>query len=317
MEFLLQFQVKADEVYYNDPIEFKLKDMELTLYFDDNVNWISKGKKAHIVVNAANREEAYKSISARMKDFNNRLIFLTGENIIISHLEFIIHDQTGEDVRDIFFRDLKMPGIHELNMDRIYAHKKFLYKVIPDDQVLAIRFFNQAVLAESAQEKFRCLFLALEALVGTEIIEAGCDSHGCGGILICSKCSKTKKYPRVTTKRLQNFIDSTGFSKKFEAGKLTASKLVVLRGKLSHASTGKKKIKPVDIDGINHSLSLLIRWYLEEKYDIWPGGSVVKYGRVAGIEKQFKTKVKTARFALDIPPISELFEHTQDTRWFL
>jgi len=317
MEYLLQFQVKADEVYYNGPIKFKLKDMDLILYLNDNTNWISKGKKAHIVVSASSKEDAYNSVWAKMIDFNNRLIFLTGEYIIITHLEFLIYDQTGESKRNVFFRDIKLPGKHELAYHRIIQHFDFFTNKINKTHKKAIQYFNQAILTDLANDQYKSLFLALESLAGEEQVEAHCDDSKCKGLLICSKCQKTKKYPKVTIKRLQDFIDKSNYSNKFGATIFTAKELSDRRSKLSHVARKTKKKRKFETSDYNHHLSLLIRWFLEEKYGIWPGSSVVKSGVVAGDERKFKTNDPAQKFALDIPPLQELKNYNKNTRWII
>jgi hypothetical protein len=320
MDFLFQFQVKADDVYYKEPLDFDLNGVTLTLYLDGEINWISKGKKAHFTVAAEDKNKAYVLIWNKMRQFNNRLIFLTGESILITYLEFIIFDQAREEIRDIFFRNIEFTGLHELDYYRIDLHRDFFGLILPDVHKLTISYFNQAILADSDYEKFKALFLALEQLTGSELVEAKCDSQNCDGILICPKCNKTKKYPRTTTKSLQEFIDKTNYSKKFAARNLDAKELAKIRAKLSHpVSTGKNKYALAinDLHEINSSLSLLIRWYLEEQYGIWPGDSVVEYGVEASIEKRFKTEYPLEKFALDIPPLEDFKNNRRNTRWII
>ncbi len=321
MEYLFQFQIKADDIYYKKPLDFKLDGVGITLYLDDENNWISKGKKAHITVSATNKNEAYALIWNKLGDFNNRLIFITGEAIVISHLEFFIFDQTGQETRDIFFRDIKLPGIHKLDYFRLNNNNEFFNLKLSDVHKSAIRFFNQAVLSNSDHEIFKSLYRAIEQLAGSKLVEAKCDKQDCGGVLICPNCKSTKQYPRVTTSHLQQFLDSTNHTKKFGVRNLSAKNLAKIRGKLSHIdfkSSKKNKFAINEINDVNHDLSLLIRWYIEEQYEIsWPGSSVNKSGTVAAIDKQFITEHPNQKFALDIPPLEDFSNNRQNTRWII
>ncbi len=318
MEFLFQFQVDAKEVYYNKPIRFKLEKIELILYLNESMKCISKGKKVHIRVSGTDKNDAYQKIQREIWDFNNRLIFLTGEEILIMHLEFILLDQTGQEIRDIFFRDLHMPGLHELDITRVNHYKSFLSQPPPKSYIPAIRKFNQAILSSLPSDQYKSLYLVLEELVGSEIVEAKCDRQDCSGLLICSECGNIKEYPRVSISRIQEFIDNSYYSKNLGMRPLTAKKLNAIRSKLSHLSSGKINQKSLDYNDLNNKLSLLVRLELEKKFNMfWPGHSVAKYGSVADIDRQFKTLNKNTKFALDIPSIDELEGNTNNTRWVI
>jgi len=322
MEYLIQFLVNAPDVYYDKPVEFDFDGLKITLHLYD-LNMISSSKKLHVIIAAENKEEAYNNAWRKLGNFNNRLIFLTGERISVSHMEFIIEQQANSEIRDILFRDIQLPGIDELSIPRIQHCIEFFNLDMSDSDSASIRYYNEAIRSDSPNEQFRALFLSLEALVGSENAAVICDK--CGEILRCPECKGTKEYPRVTKNRIAAFLREANFDDILPSNYLSADNLVKLRATLSHAHTAKsfkslnKLLSPHrNLLDINHHLSLLIRWHLEKKHNIqWPGGSVIKYGSVATIDGKYRTKQFEQKFALDIPALDELKNHTPGTRWII
>lgn len=316
MEYLIQFRVNAPDVYYEQPVEFDLNGVKLLLYLQD-LDLISFGKKLHVIISAESKEEAYNNAWNRLGDFNNRLIFLVGQPIIISHWEFIIENQAGREQRSVVFRDIDLPGEQELFIDQIHAHREFFDTDIADCDRAAIGYYNEALRSESRKEQFRALYLSLEALVGHENAEVICD--GCGEKLICPKCNNTKKYARVTKKRIDDFLIKTNDDDIMMGRKLTGSELVKLRAFLSHAQNKKLPISLTDLNDNIDSLAFIITRHIENKYNIPSfGRSIIKYGSVAIVDYyKYHTKQIHEKFALDIPPIDELKSHTPGTRWII
>lgn len=314
MEYLIQFRVNAPEVYYEQPVNFDLKGIFLTLFLYD-LDKISNGKKLHVIVSAKSKEEAYGKAWKELGDFNNRLIFFFGKPIIISHWEFIIESQAGFEQRSIVFRDIELPGKEELFIDRLLSHRDFFSTNIADCDKAAIGYYNEALRSESPTEQFRCLYLSLEALVGHENAEVACD--GCGEKLKCPKCKNTKKYPRVTKKRIDDYLIKTNEDDIMIGRKLAGSELVKLRAFLSHAQNKKLPISLSDLNDNIDSLSFIITKQIENKYNIPSyGRSMIKYGSVAIVDYyKYHTLQIQNKFALDIPPLDELKNHKKGTRW--
>ena len=313
MDYLFQFIINAPDVTHEKVIEMDFRNLKLKLFLHD-INLISKGKKLHLIINASKKEEAYNLAWRDLGDFNNRLIFLVDEDIVISHMEFIMEDQSGESIRKILFRDINLPGMHSLNIHRFNHYSGFFQTNLAGEDFDAIRYFNDALRSDSLTEKFRSLYLSLESLVGNEQVEVTCDK--CEEKLICPKCKSPKIYPRVTKKRIDSFLQSQEIYTFEVPNRLNADILVKLRAALSHARHGRWPKSAPDLTDTVHHLSLFLRWYLEKKYEIdWPGSSVIKYGSVATIEREYRTDFPQDKFALDIPPVDELKNHREDSRW--
>jgi len=315
MEYLIQFRVDAPDVYYDQPINFELDEIILTLFLFD-LSLISTGKKLHLVISAESKEEAYNNAWNKLGDFNNRLMFLTGQQIIISHLEFIIENQAGHKERNIFFRDIEIPGKQEIFIGRINDYKEFFKEEIDACDRTAIGHYNEALRSESPREQFRALYIALEALVGSENAEAICDE--CGDKLICPKCKKTKRYPRVTAKRIDDFIKNT-YDDDIVGNKLAGSELTRLRASLSHAQNIKMPKGFSNLIDVIDSLDFLIAPHIAKKYRIYSiGTSITKYGSFESVDYfKYRTTHVQERFALDIPPLNELKTRTPGTRWII
>jgi hypothetical protein len=316
VEYLIQFRIDAPVVHYKHPVEFNFDNIKFNLYLYD-LNLISAGKKLHVIIDADSREEAYNNAWKRLGDFNNRLMFLVGQAIVIGHLEFIMENQAGREVRNIFFRDIEFPGKQELFVDRIDEHKGFFKAKLEAGDKAAIGYYNEALRSELPQEKFRALYFALEALVGYENTDVTCD--GCGEKLICPKCNKTKRYPRVSKKRIDEFLIKENDDDVIIGRKLTGNELVKLRAFLSHAQDKKLPISSSELNENIDSLSFILTRHIENKYNIPSlGRSMIKYGSVASVDYyQYRTTKIQEEFALDIPPLREITNHTQGTRWIM
>jgi hypothetical protein len=314
MEYLIQYRINAPDVYYEKPVEFDFDGIKLIMYLKI-LNLISNGKKLHVIIDAESKEEAYNKAWAKLGDFNNRLIFLLGQPIIISHMEFIIENQARQKERKIFFRDIEMPGKQELFIGKIQAHLAFFQTDLDPEDKAAIGYYNEALRSKSPREQFRTLYLSLESLVGNEEAEVTCDI--CGNKLICPQCNKTKRYQRVPKKRIDDFLNKAG-DKEFMLGKeLSGSKLAKLRASFSHAQNKKLDISLSELNENIDSLSFLITRYIENKYGIPSfGRPIIEHGSAESVDYyRYRTNQVDEKFALDIPPLDDLKRRSANSRW--
>jgi hypothetical protein len=306
MEYLIQFQIVAKDLAHLEPIRIILNDIEVILYLHDK-DLISKGKKSHFVLLENNKNEAYRKALINLDDLNRRLIFLFNERILFGHMEFIIENQIGNDVRNIFLRDLHLgDGHHYLNTNLIDFHMDFFNTRIDKSDIFAIGKYNEALQSDLPTEQFRALFLALERLSGCNTFEKRCGK--CGALL----------NPRATNEQLDIFLQKANKNDIFLGREIPKARdFRRLRGRLSHVVDKTDSLTLAEINEKIRILSGLIRSHLEEKYKImFTGGAIggpLEY--CYDYDAEFRTECPKEKFALDFPSLAELKNRTVNSRW--
>jgi hypothetical protein len=307
MEYLMQFQIIDNKTEFDDPIEFHHKDFAIKLYFLEK-NWISFGKKAHIIIEAPDWHKALNIYWSHRIDLVHRLMFALNEPVILDiYPELILENQAGKVNRNIRFWDLDFPRTNYLDSNYFHNVDILLNREIIESDVLAIGYYDEALQSKLLSEQFRSLYLALEEVIGSSDVQKRCEK--CGANL----------NPKVSNEQIDTFFsgqekDISIFGN-YDYPK--GAELRKIRGKLSHPANKRGIIKEDLLKEKVKLLSRLIRCHLETKYNLEytafaiskPMGSSMDFLAI------FKTEHPSEKFALDIPPTEEYINRISQSRW--